>query len=159
NRKIGEDVWRVGGRSAPPGMYNADLQAVIHYLEMGGPYASSDYQAQTIRKMIRFFENGSLEDFLQYKIHLVKNNSNVDFIMGFIEVYLDPRGQKAEWEASVFYNDPEQTKLMQNLARFAQYFEDNAPWSETFKKKIEHSPIANVINVVMGTGGTGPISP
>jgi dipeptidyl-peptidase-3 len=159
NRKIGEEVWRAGGSSARPGRYAADLQAVIKYLQMAIPYASSEYQAETIRKLIRFFETGNLEDFRQYNIHWVKDSSNVDFIMGFIEVYLDPRGQKAEWEASVFYNDPEQTKLMQNLARFAQYFEDKAPWSEAFKKKIEHSPIANVINVVMGTGGTGPISP
>jgi dipeptidyl-peptidase-3 len=159
NRKIGEEVWRAGGSGAPLGMYAADLKAVIKYLQMAIPYASSGYQAETIRKLIRFFETGNLEDFRQYNIHWVKDSSNVDFIMGFIEVYLDPRGQKAEWEASIFYNDPEQTKLMQNLAKFAQYFEDNAPWSEAFKKKIEHSPIANVINVVMETGGTGPVSP
>jgi dipeptidyl-peptidase-3 len=157
--KIEERVWRAGGGGAPAGLYAADLKAVIKYLEMAIPYASSEYQAETIRKLIRFFETGSIEDFREYNIHWVKDNSNVDFIMGFIEVYLDPRGQKGEWQASIFYTDPDQTKLMQNLARFAQYFEDKAPWNDAFKKKIEHSPIANVINVVMGTGGTGPISP
>jgi dipeptidyl-peptidase-3 len=159
NGKIVEKVWRAGGAGAAPGKYAADLKAVIKYLEMAIPYASSDYQAETVRKLVRFFQTGSLEDFRQYNIHWVKDNSNVDFIMGFIEVYLDPRGQKAEWEASIFYTDPEQTKLMRNLAQFAQYFEDKAPWRDEFKKKIEHSPIANVINVVMSTGGTGPISP
>ena len=157
--KLEEKVWRAGGGGAPAGLYSADLKAVIKYLEMAIPYASSDYQAETIRKLIRFFETGNVEDFRQYNIHWVKDTSNVDFIMGFIEVYLDPRGQKAEWEASIFYTDPEQTRLMQNLAKFAQYFEDKAPWNDTFKKKIDHSPIANVINVVTGTGGTGPISP
>jgi dipeptidyl-peptidase-3 len=157
--KIEEQVWRAGGTATPSGLYSADLKAVIKYLQMAIPYASSDYQAETIRKLIRFFETGNLEDFRQYNIHWVKDSSNVDFIMGFIEVYLDPRGQKAEWEASIFYTDPEQTKLMQNLARFAQYFEDKAPWNDAFKKKIEHSSIANVINVVTETGGTGPVSP
>jgi dipeptidyl-peptidase III len=157
--KLEEKVWRAGGGGAPAGLYSADLKAVIKYLEMAIPYASSDYQAETIRKLIRFFETGNVEDFRQYNIHWVKDTSNVDFIMGFIEVYLDPRGQKAEWEASIFCTDPEQTRLMQNLAKFAQYFEDKAPWNDTFKKKIDHSPIANVINVVTGTGGTGPISP
>jgi dipeptidyl-peptidase-3 len=89
----------------------------------------------------------------------VKDSSNVDFIMGFIEVYLDPRGQKAEWEASIFYTDPEQTRLMQSLAKVAQYFEEGAPWKDEYKKKIEHSPIANVVNVAAETGGTGPVSP
>ena len=160
NRKLAEDVWRAGGSGRSAGLYSSRF-AGGHQVISRWQFLMLllSYQAETIRKLIRFFETGSLEDFRQYNIHWVKDNSNVDFIMGFIEVYLDPRGQKAEWEASVFYNDPEQTKLMQNLAKFAQYFEDNAPWSEAFKKKIEHSPIANVINVVMGTGGTGPISP
>jgi len=157
--RIVEKVWRAGGEGVPPGVYAADLKAVIKYLEQAIPFASSEYQAETIRKLIRYFKTGSLEDFRQYNIHWVKDDSKVDFIMGFIEVYLDPRGQKAEWEASAFYTDPEQTRLMQNLAKFAQYFEDKAPWKNEYKKKIEHSPIANVINVAVETGGTGPVSP
>jgi dipeptidyl-peptidase-3 len=159
NGKITEQIWRAGGNGTPPGMYASDLRAVIKYLEMAIPYASSDYQAETIRKLIRFFETGNLEDFRRYNIHWVNDRSNVDFIMGFIEVYLDPRGQKGEWEASIFYTDPQQTELMQNLAKFAQYFEERAPWKAEYKKKIERSPIANVVNVVAATGGTGPISP
>ena len=157
--RIVEKVWRAGGEGVPPGLYAADLKAVIQYLEQAIPFASSEYQAETIRKLIKYFRTGSLEDFRQYNIHWVKDNSKVDFIMGFIEVYLDPRGQKAEWEASAFYTDPGQTRLMQNLAKFAQYFEDKAPWKNEYKKKIEHSPIANVINVAVETGGTGPVSP
>ena len=159
NGKIIENVWRAGASGTASGMYALDLRAVINYLEMAIPYASSDYQAETVRKLIRFFETGNLEDFRSYNIHWVNDRSNVDFIMGFIEVYLDPRGQKGEWEASVFYTDPQQTELMQNLAKFAQYFEEKAPWKAEYKKKIEHSPIANVVNVVAATGGTGPISP
>ncbi|HLX13286.1 MAG TPA: peptidase M49, partial [Bacteroidota bacterium] len=49
--------------------------------------------------------------------------------------------------------------LMNTLASFAQYFEDKAPWRDEYKKHIEHSPIANVINVIVETGGTGPVSP
>ena len=100
--RIVEKVWRAGGEGVPPGLYAADLKAVIQYLEQAIPFASSEYQAETIRKLIKYFRTGSLEDFRQYNIHWVKDNSKVDFIMGFIEVYLDPRGQKAEWEASAF---------------------------------------------------------
>jgi dipeptidyl-peptidase III len=67
--------------------------------------------------------------------------------------------KRKQWESSIFYSDPQQTKLMQNLARFAQYFEDKAPWKEEYKTKIDHSPIANVINVTVGTGGTEPTMP
>jgi dipeptidyl-peptidase III len=157
--KLVEKVWRAGGDGVPPGLYAADLQAVIEYMGKAIPYAASDVQAESVRKLIKYFKTGNLDDFRQFNIHWVKDNSRVDFIMGFIEVYLDPRGQKGEWESSVFYTDPEQTKLMQNLAKLAQYFEDSAPWREEYKRKIDRSPIANVINVAIETGGTGPVSP
>jgi dipeptidyl-peptidase-3 len=154
-----EKVWRAGGDGTPPGIYGADLRAVIKYLEMAVPYAASEAQAETVRRLIRYLRTGNPEDFRQYNIHWVKDDSKVDFILGFIEVYLDPRGQKGEWEASVFYTDPEQTRLMQNIAKLAQYFEDKAPWKDEYKKKIDQIPIANVINVAVETGGTGPVSP
>lgn len=157
--KIVEKVWRAGGDGIPPGMYAADLNAVIKYLEMAIPYASSENQAETVRLLIKYFKTGNLDDFRKYNIHWVKDSSAVDFIMGFIEVYLDPRGQKAEWEASIYFTNPEQTKLMRNLAKYAQYFEDKAPWKDEYKKKVERSPIANVIDVIVQTGGTGPVSP
>lgn len=157
--RLVEKIWRAGGDGVPPGMYATDLNAVIRYLEMAIPYASSEHQAETVRLLIRYFKTGNLEDFRKYNIHWVKDSSSVDFIMGFIEVYLDPRGQKAEWEASIYFTNPEQTKLMRNLAAYAQYFEDKAPWNDAYKKKIERSPIANVINVIVQTGGTGPVSP
>lgn len=159
NGKIVERVWRAGGDGVEPGMYAADLNAVIKYLAMAIPYASSEHQAETVRLLIKYFKTGDLSDFRKYNIHWVKDNSAVDFIMGFIEVYLDPRGQKAEWEASIYFTNPEQTKLMRNLATYAQYFEDKAPWKDEYKKKIERSPIANVIDVIIETGGTGPVSP
>jgi dipeptidyl-peptidase-3 len=154
-----EKVWRAGGEGAPSGAYGTDLRAVIKYLEMAVPYAASEFQAETVRKLIRYLRTGKVEDFRQFNIHWVKDDSKVDFIMGFIEVYLDPRGQKGEWEASVFFTDPEQTRLMQNLAKSAQYFEDKAPWKDEYKKKIDQIPIANVIDVAVETGGTGPVSP
>ncbi len=159
NGKLVEKVWRAGTDGIAPGMYAKDLKAVIKYLEMAIPYASGEHQKQTVELLIKYLKTGDLNDFRDYNIHWVKDSSNVDFILGFIEVYLDPRGQKAEWETSIFFNDPEQTKLMQNLAKYAQYFEENAPWQDTYKKKIEKSPIANVINVVGSGGGTGPVSP
>jgi len=159
NGKISEKVWRAGGEGAAAGMYAEDLTAVIKYLEQSIPYASSDYQAETVRLLVKYFKTGEEGDFRKFNIHWVKDSSAVDFIMGFIEVYLDPRGQKAEWEASVFYTDPAQTKMMQNLAKFAQYYEQNAPWKDEYKAKIERSPIANVINTIVETGGTGPVSP
>jgi dipeptidyl-peptidase-3 len=157
--KLVEKVWRAGGNGVPPGMYAPELEAVIANLEAAIPYAASDYQQETVRLLIRFLRSGDLDDFRKYNIHWVADSSTVDFILGFIEVYLDPRGQKAEFESAVYYTDPEQTHLMRKLATYAQYFENKAPWDDRYKKQIEQVPIANVINVTIETGGDGPVSP
>lgn len=157
--KILEKVWRAGTDGRPPGLYAAELNATITYLEKAIPYTASERQAETIRLLVRFFRTGDMGDFRKFNIHWVSDSSKIDFIHGFIEVYLDPRGQKAEFESSLYFTDPEQTAMMQKLATFAQYFEDKAPWKDEYKKKIDRSPIANVINVIVATGGTGPIAP
>ena len=124
--KLVEKVWRAGGDGVPPGIYAPQLEAVITNLESAIPYAASDHQRQTVRLLVRSLRTGEAEDFRKYNIHWVSDSSNVDFILGFIEVYLDPRGQKGEFEASVYYTDPEQTHLMRKLATYAQYFENKA---------------------------------
>jgi dipeptidyl-peptidase III len=154
-----EDVWRAGNADVRPGPYAAQLTAAIGFLEKAIPYASSPYQAQTIRMLIRFYQTGEIEDFRAFNRHWVKDSSSVDFIHGFIEDYLDPRGRKAEYEGDVFYADPEQTRLMQGVASLAQYFEDRAPWKSEFKKTIDRVPVANVVNIAVTTGGSGPIPP
>ncbi len=159
NGKLIEKIWRAGDKNIPEGMYSNYLKKVIYYLEQAIPYAANEHQAMTVRLLINFLKTGDLEDFRKFNINWVKDTANVDFILGFIEVYLDPRGQKAEWESSVFFTNLEQTKLMTNLAKYAQYFEDKAPWQDIYKKKIDKTPIANVINVIASTGGSGPISP
>jgi dipeptidyl-peptidase-3 len=158
-RGLEEQVWRAGGNGIAPGLYAAPLNAAIAWLEKALPYASSDYQAGTVRRLIRYYRTGDIGDFRSFNIHWVKDSSTVDFIHGFIEDYLDPRGRKAEFEASVFYVDPEQTRLMQSIASLAQYFEDRAPWKDEYKKKIDRVPVANVVNVAASTGATGPIPP
>jgi dipeptidyl-peptidase-3 len=159
NGRLVEEVWRAGGDGAPRGIYAADLSAVIKYLEMAKPYTSGDYQRETLDKLIKYFRTGSLEDFRQFNIQWVKDTSAVDFINGFIEVYIDPRGQKAEFESSVFWADQKLTKTIRDIGDNAQYFEDKMPWNAKYKKRDIKALSANFVNVVVETGETGPVSP
>ena len=157
--RIVEEVWRAGGNGVAPGLYAKDLEAAISYLEQAIPYASGPTQQETIRRLIRYFRTGDLEDFRQFNIHWVSDTSRVDFINGFIEVYLDPRGEKAEYEASVFWADEVLTKSIHAIAENAQYFEDRMPWDDRYKKRDVRPLEANVVNIALTTGGTGPVSP
>lgn len=156
--KIKELVWKAGGDGATSGMYAEELRAVVANLEKAKNYAANEHQAQTIELLIKYFQTGDPADWEKFNISWVKDSSNVDFILGFIEVYMDPRGQKGRFESVVYFTDKEQTKLMRKLAENAQYFEDRAPWKDEYKKKDVVAPIANVVNVIVETGDAGPIS-
>ncbi len=158
-KTIVEKIWRAGGDGTPPGLYAADLEASIEQLEKAIPYASGPYQQETIRKLIKYFRSGDLEDFRQFNIRWVSDTSSVDFIHGFIEVYLDPRGAKAEFESSIYWADQKLSKTIRDLGANAQYFEDRMPWENKYKKQGIKPLTANVVNVMFSSGGTGPVSP
>ena len=155
---IEELVWRCGGYGVEPGLYAKELGKVVENLEKAKEYAANEHQARTIELLINYFKTGDPADWEKFNISWVKDSSNVDFILGFIEVYMDPRGQKGKYEAVVYFTDREQTALMRKLAANAQYFEDRAPWKDEFKKKDAKAPIANVVNVIVETGDAGPVS-
>ena len=111
-----------------------------------------------IRKLIRYYQTGEKSDWYDYCVAWVKLSAKVDAIDGFIEVYLDPLGQKGAFESVVSFVDEDQTRLMRELAANAQYFEDRAPWLDAYKKKNVQPPVANVITVVSESGDAGPIS-
>ena len=85
--------------------------------------------------------------------------SPVDTINGFTEVYLDARGMKGAWEALVYYVNRTKTAAIQKLAAEAQWFEDHMPWDRRYCKENVQGVTANVIDVVIETGDSGPITP
>jgi len=156
--KIREIVWRAGTDGVPPGMYSKELGTIIVNLEKAKKYAAHKHQLRTIDHLIDYFQTGDPADWEKFSVSWIKDSSKVDFILGFIEVYMDPRGQKGKFESVVYFVDKEQTKLMRKLASNARYFESRAPWKDEYKKKDVVAPVANVVNVIVETGDAGPIS-
>ena len=157
--RVVEDVWRAGGNGIAPGRYAPDLAATNYYLEKAIPYASGPNQEETIRLLIRYFQTGDLEDFRLFNIHWVEDTSAIDFIHGFIEVYLDPMGMKAEFESTIYWSDQQLSKSIKDIGANAQYFEDRMPWDNKYKKQGIKPLAASFVNVVLSSGGTGPVSP
>jgi dipeptidyl-peptidase-3 len=158
--RLFEDVYRAGtpDGKVPAGRYAPFLKRSIAHLEMAAQ-AADPPQAEVIRKLIRYYQTGETKDWHDYNIAWVGLASNVDFIHGFVEVYLDPLGAKGAWESVISFVDAEQTHLMRSFADNAQYFEGRAPWLDAYKKQGVKPPVANVITVVSETGESGPISP
>ena len=153
NGRLVEEVYRVGGR------YDRAIRRIIGHLADAVPYAPPA-MAEALTALIRFYETGEETDRIAYDIAWVRDQeSAVDTINGFIEVYLDPRGVKGAWEGIVCYVNPEKTRRIRALVAHAQWFEDHMPWDPRFRKAEVTGVTARAIEVVIETGDSGPITP
>ena len=151
--RLVEEVYRVGGR------YSAEISEIIRHLEAAIPYAS-EAMARALRANAAYYRTGSPVDQRAYDVAWVADqDSPVDTINGFTEVYMDARGAKGAWEALVFYVDPEKTGTIRTLAEHAQWFEDRMPWDPRYRKAGVTGITANAIDVVVETGDAGPLTP
>lgn len=153
NGHLVEEVYRVGGR------YGDAIAKIVGHLEDAVPFATPA-MAKALGALIRFYQTGDAADRERYDIAWVRDQeSPVDTINGFIEVYLDARGIKGAWEALVYYVNEEKTRKIQALAAAAQWFEDRMPWDPRFRKPTVQGVTARAIEVVIETGESGPITP
>ena len=156
NGKLKEIVWRAGAGN----MYGGALDKVVENLEKAIPFAENAQQKKALGLLVEYFKSGDLKKFDEYNMAWVKDTeSKIDLINGFIEVYHDPKGYKADFEAMVQYNDPEATEKMAIVSKNAQYFEDNSTIPAAYKKKKVQGVSYRVINVAMEGGDCAPSTP
>ncbi len=149
-----EGVWKVGG------MYSACIEKIVYWLEKSMVYAYSEQQKKIIELLIEYYHTGDLKIFDDYSIEWVKElDSPIDFINGFIEVYGDPLAYKGSWESVVQIKDEEATARTKIMSDNAQWFEDNSPVDDRFKKAKVSGVSAKVINVAMLGGDCYPHTP
>ncbi|HXJ45021.1 MAG TPA: hypothetical protein VNH18_37375, partial [Bryobacteraceae bacterium] len=153
NGKLTEQVYRAGTPDGkiPPGLYVEYLKRAIGYLAKAQGYAEPD-QAKLLGKLIRYYQTGNFQDWLDFGSVWVLNNPPVDFVNGFVEVYRDARGAKGSSQSFVSVTDEELTTAMRKLATNAQYFEDRAPWKAEYKKQGLNPPIVKAVETVIETG-------
>lgn len=155
----GEVVERVF-KSTEDGLYREALAHVVENLEKALVYAENDKQREVIAKLIDFNKTGDLTTFNQYAIAWVQDlDSRVDFVNGFTEVYGDPLGVTGAWESLVNFKDEAATRRAQVLSENAQWFEDNSPIEEQFKKEECKGVSAKVITAAILAGDCYPATP
>jgi len=154
--KLTEQVWKAGAGN----MYGTAIDKIVENLEKSIPFAENDQQKKAIGLLVEYYKSGDLKKFDEYNLAWVKDTkSTIDFINGFIEVYHDPLGYKADFEAMVQYNDPDATSKMAIVSKHAQYFEDNSTIPAAYKKKKVTGVSYRVINVAMEGGDCAPSTP
>ena len=153
NGKIIEQPYRTGtpDGKVPPGLYAQYLRKANEYLGKAREVADPA-QAKAIAALIRFYQTAEFKDLLAFDTDWVTDNSPVDFINGFIEIYMDARGAKGTSQAFVTITDQKINSLMTRIADNAQYFENRAPWLEKYKKQGVKPPLAKAVEAIIETG-------
>jgi len=151
--RLVEEVYRIGGK------YDQPIRAIVGHLENAVQYAPPGLAA-SLRALIHFYRTGEESDRTAYDIAWVSDqDSRVDTINGFVEVYMDPRGVKGAWEALVYIVNEDKTRKIQTLAAHAQWFEDHMPFAPRYRKPNVLGVTAKAIEVVVETGDSGPLTP
>ncbi len=154
NGKLVEKTWKLGG------MYSAAIEKIIFWLEKAVAVAENPAQKESLEKLVKYYRSGDLKDFDDYCIAWVKDTESlVDVVNGFIEVYQDPLGRKGSFESVVSVKDFEASKRIAAIGANAQWFEDNSPLFPQHKKKNVKGISAKVINAVVESGDSGPVTP
>ncbi|HTN69311.1 MAG TPA: hypothetical protein VLZ33_07600, partial [Dysgonamonadaceae bacterium] len=154
NGEIIEQVYKIDG------MYSPAIERIVKWLEKAVNVAENDNQKQVILSLIEFYKSGDLNKFDDYSVLWVHDlDSQVDFINGFIEVYTDPLGMKGTWESIVNFKNIDATKRTEIISKNAQWFEDNSPIDDRFKKEEVKGVSAKVITVAILGGDCYPGTP
>lgn len=154
NGKLAEKIWKIGG------MYSPAIEKIVSWLEKAVTVSENDVQKVILQKLIEYYKTGDLKTWDEYNKMWVQDTlSRVDVVNGFIEVYNDPLGYKGSFESIVSIKDLEATKRIDAISRQAQWFEDNSPIDDKFKKKNVVGISAKVITVVVESGESSPSTP
>jgi dipeptidyl-peptidase III len=152
--KIVEEVYRSGG------LYGSVIDQIIFWLEKAKSVAESEMQSKELQLLIDFYRSGDLKTWDDFNVLWAQDTeAEIDFNNGFIESYSDPLGMKATWEAIVNYTDTEATRRTKIITANAQWFEDNSPVQQKYKKEKVTGVAARVINIAMLGGDCYPASP
>lgn len=151
---VREEVYKVGG------LYGPALEKIIAELEKAAAVAENETQKAYTADLIEYYKTGDLKLWDKYNIQWVKDTlGTIDYVNGFVEDYNDPLGRKATWEGLVNYKDYEASKRTELISENAQWFEDNSPVDQRFKKAQVKGVTAKVINVAVLAGDCYPAAP
>ncbi len=154
NGDITEKVYSLNG------MYGEAIAQIIYWLEKAALVAENPTQRAVIEKLVEYYRTGDLKAFDEYSVLWVKDlDSRIDFINGFIETYEDPLGMKATWEAMVNFKDTAATRRTEIISANAQWFEENSPIDDRFRKKEVKGVTAKVITAAILGGDCYPATP
>ncbi|MCO4818732.1 MAG: dihydrofolate reductase [Bacteroidetes bacterium] len=147
-------TYKVGG------LYSGALEKMVYWLEKANTVAENDEQAAHLKLLIEYFQTGDLNTWDRTNLAWINSTEgDIDFILGFIEVYGDAIGYKGAFEGVIEIKDFQASEQMQIMSQNAQWFEDNSPIMDEHKKANVVGVSYKVVNAVMESGDAAPATP
>ncbi|MEP0367488.1 MAG: dihydrofolate reductase [Cyclobacteriaceae bacterium] len=149
-----EVVWKADG------MYGGAISEMIGWLEKAVTVAENEAQGKALELLIEYFKTGDLKIWDDYNIAWTEATAgDIDYILGFIEVYNDPKGYRGSYESIIQINDFEASERMKVLSENVQWFEDNSPIMDQHKKANVKGVSYKVVTVAGESGDASPSTP
>jgi dipeptidyl-peptidase-3 len=154
NGKLVEQKYKLNG------LYSKAINKIVENLILAKKYSENNLQKKSLDSLIDFFKSGDLKQFDKYTIDWLNNSdSKIDFILGFIENYLDPLAIKGAYESLVSMKNVLDSRRVNIIAKNAQWFENNSPTDKEFKKSKVEGIKGKAIDIVFAVGDSSPTMP
>lgn len=142
------------------GLYAPYVQKIIENLEYALDFVENEQQMRSISTLIEFYKTGDAVDFDTHCVAWTQDkDSHVYFINGLIESYEDPLGVGCTFESIVAFKNPIQTAKVNKIIENIQWFENNLPFDQNYKKDKAVGLSASSVNVISTAGETAPSLP
>lgn len=152
--RIFENVYHANG------LYGEAIRKIIYWLQKAIKLAPTENFRQQLAYLIEFYRDGDLHIWDQYSIEWLKDrDSGIYFVNGFIETYNDPLAMRGSYESIVGFRDEEATRRVQTISGAANWFEENSPIADEFKREDIPRMSGEAITVVSLAGDAAPNPP
>ncbi|ARF12256.1 peptidase family M49 [Klosneuvirus KNV1] len=126
--------------------YGEELKVTVYWLQQAlthikqYPIIFDEHMVNSMEHMIDFLTTGNEESFKKYSIEWLKTKSKLDYNMGFIEQYHDPKQIRGHASAEITI----QTTNMEKLNNVLLEIESRIPIPNEYKRTVDNSTILNV---------------
>ncbi|KAF9883975.1 hypothetical protein FE257_002416 [Aspergillus nanangensis] len=130
------------------GDYQRELNQINGYLQQAMKFTANPVQKQMLEQIEESFQTGDLSTYKASQRTWVGDKAPpVETVIGFVEPYRDPLGVRGEFEGNVGIPDPDETRILNNLASRANEFVCRLPWVDAdsgtkgpFEKELFEPP-------------------
>jgi dipeptidyl-peptidase-3 len=126
------------------GEYSSFLKRVNEFLENAKKYTT---EKEIIDDYIDFFQTGDIEKHKECQKKWVKENSSIDFNLGWNESVVDPMGVRGLFEGFVGIADNFRSQKYEQLVKLIPQLINELPWNENFELE-EYSVSFNSLEVI-----------